>query len=49
MDLLFSAANRQIFTLSYYNHAMDHHTVAAVSIVGSCLDVLVPPTLLMTC
>jgi len=23
-----------------YNHCMDHHTVAAVSITGSCLDVL---------
>src|SRR5208282_5165315 len=23
-----------------YNHRMDHHTVAAVSITGSCLDVL---------
>src|SRR5271157_1729574 len=23
-----------------YNHRMDHHTVAAVSIAGTCLDVL---------
>src|SRR5882724_7313434 len=23
-----------------YNHPMDHHTVAAVSIAGTCLDVL---------
>src|ERR1700741_259107 len=27
-------------TASLYNHPMDHHTVAAVSIVGTCLDVL---------
>src|ERR1041385_7777580 len=24
-----------------YNHSMDHHTVAAISISGTCLDVLV--------
>src|SRR5438552_11215141 len=24
----------------FYNHSMDHHTVAAVSIAGTCLDVL---------
>jgi hypothetical protein len=34
--------NHQSFrsTFSLYNRSMDHHTVAAVSITGTCLDVL---------
>src|ERR1700693_2418892 len=34
--------NQQSFrsTFSLYNRSMDHHTVAAISITGTCLDVL---------
>jgi len=36
----FSVLSSQILLPIVYNHAVDHHTLAAISIAGTCLDVL---------